>query len=79
MGKLTEYSIKSVSFGDDAIGEVFVRVDFDGVLFNGRAVSTDVIVGSAKAYLEALNRALAAKSRRTEPQKEEIKEATVAV
>jgi hypothetical protein len=56
-----------------------VRVDFDGVLFNGRAVSTDVIVGSAKAYLEALNRALAAKSRRTEPQKEEIKEATVAV
>jgi 2-isopropylmalate synthase len=79
MGKLTEYSIKSVSFGDDAIGEVFVRVDFDGVLFNGRAVSTDVIVGSAKAYLEALNRALAAKTRRAEPPKEEIKEATVAV
>jgi 2-isopropylmalate synthase len=77
MGKLTEYSIKSVSFGDDAIGEVFVRVDFDGVLFNGRAVSTDVIVGSAKAYLEALNRALAAKMRKNEQQKEEIKQASV--
>jgi 2-isopropylmalate synthase len=77
LGKLTEYSIKSVSFGDDAIGEVFVRVDFDGVLFNGRAVSTDVIVGSAKAYLEALNRALAAKTRKTEQQKAEIKQAPV--
>ena len=64
IGKLTEYSIKSVTFGHDAIGEVFVRVDFDGVLFNGRAVSTDVITGSAKAYLEALNRAINAKKRR---------------
>jgi 2-isopropylmalate synthase len=64
IGKLTEYSIKSVTFGHDAIGEVFVRVDFDGVMFNGRAVSTDVITGSAKAYLEALNRAVSAKKRR---------------
>ena len=32
IGKLTEYSIKSVTFGHDAIGEVFVRVDFDGVM-----------------------------------------------
>jgi len=57
MGKMTEYAVKSVSIGHDTIGEVFVRVDFDGVLFNGRAVSTDVITGSVKAYLEALNRA----------------------
>lgn len=64
IGKLMEYSIKSVTFGHDAIGEVFVRVDFDGVMFNGRAVSTDVITGSAKAYLEALNRAMSAKKRR---------------
>ena len=67
-GKLTEYSIKSVTFGHDAIGEVFVRVDFDGVHFNGRAVSTDVITGSAKAYLEALNRSIMAKKRRQEQQ-----------
>jgi 2-isopropylmalate synthase len=56
-GKLTEYVLKSVSYGHDTIGEAFVRVDFDGVLFNGRAASTDVITGSVKAYLEALNRA----------------------
>ncbi len=32
-GKLTEYSIKSVHSGHDAIGEVFVRVDFDGTTY----------------------------------------------
>ena len=54
VGKLTEYSIKSVSLGHDAIGEVFVRVEFDGVQYNGRAASTDILAGSARAYLEAL-------------------------
>ena len=63
-GQLMEYSIKSVSLGRDAFGEVFVRVDFNGVSFNGRGLSTDVIAGSAKAYLEALNRAIIARSRK---------------
>ena len=66
VGKLTEYSLKSVSLGHDAIGEAFVRVEFDGVQFNGRAASTDVITGSARAYLDALNRALASRKRREE-------------
>ena len=64
VGKLTEYSIKSVSLGHDAVGEVFVRVEFDGVQYNGRAASTDILAGSARAYLEALNRALASKKRK---------------
>ena len=63
-GKLTEYTIKSVTSGHDAIGEVFVRIDFGGIHFNGRAVSTDVITGSVKAYLEALNRSTRAQIRR---------------
>lgn len=78
-GQLTEYSIKSVSLGRDAFGEVFVRVNFDGVLFNGRAVSTDVVTGSAKAYLEALNRALIARKRKSEGTAAELKDATIAV
>jgi 2-isopropylmalate synthase len=64
VGKLTEYSLKSVSIGHDTVGEVFVRVEFDGVQYNGRAVSTDVITGSARAYLEAMNRALNVRRRR---------------
>ncbi len=66
IGTLTEYTLKSVSLGHDAVGEAFVRVDFGGVLFNGRAISTDVIACSVKAYLEALNRAKAARRAKDE-------------
>ena len=66
VGTLTEYSVTSVSAGHDAMGEAFVRVAFDGVQFNGRAASTDVITGSVKAYLEALNRAVSASKRKRE-------------
>ena len=61
IGKLTEFSVKSVSLGHDTIGEAFVQVNFDGVLFNGRAASTDVVTGSVLAYLGALNRARASR------------------
>ncbi|HXX63970.1 MAG TPA: alpha-isopropylmalate synthase regulatory domain-containing protein, partial [Bacteroidota bacterium] len=60
----SEYSLKSVSLGHDTVGEAFVRVEFDGVQYHGRAVSTDVITGSARAYLDAMNRALGARKRR---------------
>jgi 2-isopropylmalate synthase len=79
VGQLTEYSIKSVSLGHDAFGEVFVRVSFEGVLFNGRAVSTDVVTGSARAYLEALNRAVVARKRKREEKAAELKQAAIAV
>jgi 2-isopropylmalate synthase len=72
VGKLMEYSLKSVSIGHDTVGEVFVRVEFDGVQYNGRAVSTDVITGSARAYLEAMNRALNVRKRREGRVKETI-------
>jgi 2-isopropylmalate synthase len=71
-GKLTEYSVKAVHSGRDAIGEVFVRVDFEGKLYNGRAASTDVLSGSVSAYLEALNRALAAKRRKQQEQETHV-------
>ncbi len=71
-GTLTEYSVKSVSYGHDTVGEAFVRVEFDGVLFNGRAVSTDVITGSVKAYIEALNRSQASLTRKKEQAKVEM-------
>jgi len=72
VGRLTEYSLKSVSTGHDTVGEVFVRVEFDGVSYNGRAVSTDVITGSGRAYIEAMNRALTVRSRREGRMKESI-------
>jgi len=63
-GKLVEYQLKSVSYGHDTMGEAFVRVDFMGLQFNGRAVSTDVITGSVRAYVSAMNRALHSARRR---------------
>jgi 2-isopropylmalate synthase len=58
---LIEYTVKSVTEGIDAIGEVLIRIESDGVTYTGRGAATDIIVASAKAYMNALNRLLAAK------------------
>jgi 2-isopropylmalate synthase len=59
--KLTEFTVKSVTEGIDAIGEVLIRIESEGVTYTGRGAATDIIVASAKAYMNALNRLLAAK------------------
>ncbi len=61
-GQLADYTIKSVTWGGDAVGEVFVKVIFHDVIFTGHAASTDIVTGSVEAYLQAVNRALTAKS-----------------
>jgi len=58
---LTEFTVKSVTEGIDAIGEVLIRIESDGITYTGRGADTDIIVSSAKAYVNALNRLLAAK------------------
>jgi 2-isopropylmalate synthase len=58
---LIEFSVKSVTEGIDAIGEVLIRIESDGITYTGRGADTDIIVASAKAYMNALNRLLAAK------------------
>jgi 2-isopropylmalate synthase len=55
---LTEFTVKSVTEGIDAMGEVLIRIESDGVTYTGRGVDTDIIVASAKAYMNALNRLL---------------------
>ncbi len=62
--QLTEFSVKSVTEGIDAIGEVLIRIESDGVTYTGRGADTDIIVASAKAYMNALNRLLTAKKKR---------------
>ncbi len=59
--QLTEFAVKSVTEGIDAIGEVLIRIESDGITYTGRGADTDIIVASAKAYMNALNRLLAAK------------------
>ncbi len=61
--RLTEFSVSSVTAGIDAIGEVLIRIESDGVTYTGRGAATDIIVASARAYMNALNRLLTAKKR----------------
>lgn len=57
-GTLQSYSINAVAGGKDAMGEVMIKVKIGDQTLTGRGVSTDVIVASAKAYLNAVNRAV---------------------
>jgi 2-isopropylmalate synthase len=63
-GTLIDYTVRSVTRGKDAVGEVFVHVEFDGVSYTGKAASTDIVDASARAYLNAVNKALYAKERK---------------
>ena len=55
-GRLLDYALRAATGGKDAIGEVSVKVEFDGTVVSGKGSSTDVIEASARAYLNALNR-----------------------
>ena len=57
-GKLIDYSVHAVSRGKDAVGEVFVHANFDSKSFSGKAASSDLIDASARAYLNAVNKAI---------------------
>jgi len=63
-GKLLDYSLKSVTRGKDAVAEAFVHVQFGTRNFTGKAASTDVTEASARAYLNAINKALLERQRR---------------
>ena len=58
--KLSDFNVQSVDEGLDSVGTVTIRVENAGRTFSGRGASTDIIVASAKAYLSAVNRMLAA-------------------
>jgi 2-isopropylmalate synthase len=55
-GKLVDYTVHSVTGGRDAVGEVFMKIDFGKVSFIGRAASLDIVDASARAYVDAVNR-----------------------
>ena len=54
--KLLQFSVNAITGGTDAQGEVTVRIEEKGASAVGRGADPDIIVASAKAYLNALNR-----------------------
>jgi len=53
---LLEYNVKAITGGTDALGEVTVRLQYNGRSVVGRGAHSDIIVASANAYVNALNR-----------------------
>jgi 2-isopropylmalate synthase len=60
---LTGFNVSAVTGGVDALGDVIVQLEADGVKVSGRGVSTDVVEASARAFLSALNKALRVRAR----------------
>jgi 2-isopropylmalate synthase len=65
--ELLLYSVNAVTQGTESQGEVTVRLSKGGRIVNGVGADTDVIVASAKAYVNALNK-LHSKAQRINPQ-----------
>ncbi len=59
---LIDYQIRSVTEGEDAIGEVTLKVQDNGNLITGHGASTDIIEASAKAYIHAVNKLIQLRS-----------------
>jgi 2-isopropylmalate synthase len=57
--KLSEFTIGAVTEGQDALGEVSIVLEVDGVTGAGQGVSTDIIDAAARAYVRALSVAVA--------------------
>jgi len=55
-GRLTDYSVTSVTGGVDALADVALRFEVDGSATHGRGLSTDVVEASARAFVNAVNR-----------------------
>ncbi len=56
--QLLDYSLRSVSKGKDAIGEVVVKIKVGDKIVSGKGVSTDIIEASSRSYLNAINKIL---------------------
>ncbi len=65
------YSVNSISNGTDAQGEVTVRLEKAGRIVNGQGADTDIVIASAKAYINALSK-LQLSEQRKHPQKGDV-------
>jgi 2-isopropylmalate synthase len=54
--RLTQYEVTAATPGSDAQGEVTLRLEENGYVVNGRAVDSDIVLASAKALIDGLNK-----------------------
>ncbi|MFL5328758.1 MAG: 2-isopropylmalate synthase [Gemmataceae bacterium] len=53
---LKDYHVRSITLGEDALGEAHIEAEYEGATIRGRGVSTDVVEASAQAFLQVINR-----------------------
>ena len=70
--RLQLYSVNNITSGTDSQGEVTVRLEKGGRIVNGHGADTDIVIASAKAYLNALNK-LVLPFDRTHPQMAQVR------
>jgi 2-isopropylmalate synthase len=63
--RLTGFNVSSVTGGIDALGDVVIQLESEGVKVSGRGLSTDVVEAAARAYLAAANRIVRSRARAT--------------
>lgn len=56
--ELQLYSVSNITSGTDSQGEVSVRLEKGGRIVSGQGTDTDIVIASAKAYINALNKML---------------------
>ncbi len=61
--ELQLYSVHAITGGTDAQGEVTVRLSHGGRVVNGQGADTDIVIASAKAYLNACNKIMSPPNR----------------
>ncbi|WP_456484720.1 2-isopropylmalate synthase [Desulfurobacterium sp.] len=54
--QLKDFKIRALTSGTDALAEVFLTIEFEGMSVSGRGVDPDIVRASALAFLEALDR-----------------------
>ena len=65
--KLRNFQLRNMTPGQDAQGEVRVEVEHEGHAYRGRGINTDIVVASADAFLEVVNRIAAVRTKAVEP------------
>jgi len=70
--RLRDFTVENVTAGEDAQGEVVVVVEHEGRTYRGRGLSTDIVLASAEAYLEVVNRIAAGRLQRKTPPEPEV-------
>ncbi|MGH9068404.1 MAG: 2-isopropylmalate synthase [Acidimicrobiales bacterium] len=71
---LVGFTVSSVTGGIDALGDVVIQLESEGMRVSGRGVSTDVVEASARAFLNAVNRLVRATAGRRSRRPSEVGE-----